>query len=249
MVSMVSGAASACDVQRIRRLPDPWCRCWPTAVAADAHRRPQALPARRMRASRDRRDRCAGRRRCRAGCAASAGSLSADRLVPAADEQRRHRRHHRIQPGLDAPFDAAQVGLGGRDGTARAENSSVTLIGTPLKIDSSIAGTPSGVPGILTNRLARSPCRWMRAAASMLPAVSAASSGDSSIDTQPSTPSVASNTGRNRSAARRRSSSASSMNSASPDSPAARLVADARVVGSRCCRSPRRRWSGSRSGR
>ena len=36
------------------------------------------------------------------------------------------------------------------------ENSRVTLIGTPLKIDSSIAGTPSGVPGILTYRLGRS---------------------------------------------------------------------------------------------
>ena len=41
----------------------------------------------------------------------------------------------------------------------------------------------------------------MRVAASMLPAVSPASSGDSSIETRPSTPAVASKTGRNRSAA------------------------------------------------
>ena len=35
------------------------------------------------------------------------------------------------------------------------EKSSVTLIGTPLKMASSIAGAPSLVPGILMNRLGR----------------------------------------------------------------------------------------------
>ena len=39
----------------------------------------------------------------------------------------------------------------------RGENSSVTLIGTPAKIDSSIAGRPSSVPGILMYRFGRSP--------------------------------------------------------------------------------------------
>ena len=35
------------------------------------------------------------------------------------------------------------------------ENKSVTLTGTPLKIVSSMAGSPSGVPGILMKRLGR----------------------------------------------------------------------------------------------
>jgi len=37
------------------------------------------------------------------------------------------------------------------------EKSSVTLIGTPAKIAASIAGRPSGVPGILMKRLALPP--------------------------------------------------------------------------------------------
>ena len=71
----------------------------------------------------------------------------------------------------------------------------------------------------------------MRAAAAMLPAVSFASKGDTSIDTQPSTPSVASKAGRNRSAARRRSSSASSMNKRFAGFSRLGLVANAFVVG------------------
>ena len=100
------------------------------------------------------------------------------------------------------------------------ENSSVTFTGTPAKMASSIAGSPSGVPGIFTNRFGRSACLWICNASVIVPAVSLASSGDTSIDTQPSTPAVRSNSGRNRSAARRRSSSASSTNSASLQTPA-----------------------------
>ena len=70
------------------------------------------------------------------------------------------------------------------------ENSSVTFTGTPAKIDSSIAGTPSGVPGILMNRLGRCARRCSCATASMVPAVSFASKGETSSDTQPSTPPV-----------------------------------------------------------
>jgi len=44
-----------------------------------------------------------------------ARDLAADRDVPAADEERSDRRHCRVQPRLDAPFDAAQVGVGRRD--------------------------------------------------------------------------------------------------------------------------------------
>src|SRR5256886_8130695 len=83
---------------------------------------------------------------------------------------------------------------------------------------SSMAGSPSLVPGILMRRFGR-PARACRvlAAASVL-AVSWASSGDTSNDTQPSTPRVRSQIGRNRSAARVRSSSASSKNNSSPRS-------------------------------
>ena len=59
----------------------------------------------------------------------------------------------------------------------------------------------------------------MRFAASMVAFVSLAMSGDTSIETQPSIPRVRSNSGRNRSAARRKSSSASSTNKVSPDKP------------------------------
>ena len=73
----------------------------------------------------------------------------------------------------------------------------------------------------------------MRSAASIVVLVSFASSGETSMETQPSMPCVRSNSGRNKSAARRRSSSASSMNSSSPDRPAPRLLPNALVV----CRS------------
>ena len=43
-----------------------------------------------------------------------ARDLAADRHVPAADEQRGDRSDGRVQPRLDAPLDAAQVGFGRR---------------------------------------------------------------------------------------------------------------------------------------
>ena len=43
----------------------------------------------------------------------SLGTLPRDRHVPAADEHRGHRGDGWVQPRLDAPLDAAQVGLGG----------------------------------------------------------------------------------------------------------------------------------------
>ena len=70
------------------------------------------------------------------------------------------------------------------------ENKSVTLIGTPAKIASSIAGSPALVPGILMKRLGRPAWRWSPLAAVMVPAVSWASRGETSNDTQPSTPLV-----------------------------------------------------------
>ena len=82
------------------------------------------------------------------------------------------------------------------------ENSSVTLIGTPAKIASSIAGSPSFVPGILMKRLRRPARAWSSRAAASVVFVSYARSGETSSDTQPSTPAVRSKTGRNRSAAR-----------------------------------------------
>ncbi len=69
-------------------------------------------------------------------------------------------------------------------------------------------------------RMGRAACLWMRSAASSVVLVSFASSGETSMETQPSNPAVRSNTGRNKSAARRRSSSANSTNSSSPFKPA-----------------------------
>ena len=99
------------------------------------------------------------------------------------------------------------------------ENSRVTLTGTPAKIASSMAGRPSLVPGILMRKLGRPARAWSALAAARVPAVSRASRGETSRDTQPSTPSVRSWIGRKRSAACRRSSIASSKNNVSPDLP------------------------------
>jgi hypothetical protein len=99
------------------------------------------------------------------------------------------------------------------------EKRSVTLTGTPAKIASSMAGTPSFVPGILMKRFGRPARANSSLAAASVLAVSWARSGDTSSDTQPSTPAVRSLIGRNRSAARVRSSSASSKKRSSPRRP------------------------------
>src|SRR5665213_106040 len=99
------------------------------------------------------------------------------------------------------------------------ENSRVTLTGTPAKIASSMAGRPSLVPGILMKRLGRSARACRVLAAARVAAVLRASRGETSKDTQPSTRSVWSWIGRNKSAACCRSSIANSKKRASPDLP------------------------------
>jgi hypothetical protein len=65
----------------------------------------------------------------------------------------------------------------------------------PLAIASSIAGTPSSVPGILIIRLGRSTrCQKSRAWASVA-SVSCAKAGSTSSDTKPSAPPAPSQTG------------------------------------------------------
>ncbi len=92
-------------------------------------------------------------------------------------------------------------------------------MGTPAKIASSIAGSPCSVPGILMKRFGR-PARACRSfACASVVLVSYASSGETSSETQPSTPQVRWWIGRKRSAASVRSSSASSKKSLSPDLP------------------------------
>ena len=59
-----------------------------------------------------------------------------------------------------------------------------------------IAGQPSVVPGILISRLGWSTIRQSSAASVTVCSVSCAKPGETSIETRPSTPSVASNTGR-----------------------------------------------------
>ena len=144
------------DVERCRRPSGPSSRCWPTAAAAVGRRRCSARCQRaavqqlavRLVAS-------AGRSRCRVDSCSGCRHLAGHRHVPAADEHRGHRGDvGRIEPGRDAALDAAHVGLGRRQ-VLLAENSSVTLIGMPAKIASSMAGSPSGVPGILMKRFGR----------------------------------------------------------------------------------------------
>jgi hypothetical protein len=73
----------------------------------------------------------------------------------------------------------------------------------------SIAGQPSFVPGTLIIRFGRSTSDQRRRASAMVFSVSRASVGETSSDTKPSRPAVASYTGRKRSAAWRTSSTAS----------------------------------------
>ena len=142
-------------------------------------------------------------------------NLAGDRDVPAADEERGHRGDGRVQAGRDAPLDAAQVGIGRRDVLlAREQQRDVDRhAGEDRLLDGGQAFRGAGnldeevgLAGALDEGRAQP-----RACSS----VSWASSGETSSDTQPSTPSVRSKIGRNRSAAWVRSASASSKNSSS----------------------------------
>ncbi len=80
---------------------------------------------------------------------------------------------------------------------------------TPSAMQRRIAGTPAAVPGIFTMTFGRSHSVQRRRASRIDPSVSFARCGPTSIETNPSAPFPASKTGRNASAARRTSSTAS----------------------------------------
>jgi hypothetical protein len=63
------------------------------------------------------------------------------------------------------------------------EKISVTLIDLPAAIISSIAGSPSFVPGILTYRFGLSISPWNRRASAIVASVSYAKVGSTSIET------------------------------------------------------------------
>jgi hypothetical protein len=75
------------------------------------------------------------------------------------------------------------------------------------------------------NRFLRAACACRLAAAWIVPRVSLTSSGDTSSDTQPSTPPLASCAGRNMSAACCRSSTASAKNRSSVERPSRAICA------------------------
>ena len=70
------GRRQCLDVERVGRVPGPWCRCWPRAAAAAARRRRRGAASAARRAARGRPCRCAARPRCRAGCAGRGATLS-----------------------------------------------------------------------------------------------------------------------------------------------------------------------------
>ena len=84
-----------------------------------------------------------------------------------------------------------------------------------------IAGTPSAVPGILTMTFARPHAFQRRLASAMVPCVSRARCGPTSIETKPSSVLQASYTGRKTSAALRTSATASASNTSAGDFPPA----------------------------
>ncbi len=129
--------------------------------------------------------------------------VSCDRRVPAAHEDGGDRAERAgVEPALDPSFDAAQVGFGARE-VLLCREESVTLTGTPAWIVSSMAARPAGVPGILMKRFGRPAfSHSLRASLIVVPA-SFASRGETSSETQPSTPWVRSKIGRKASAASR----------------------------------------------
>ncbi len=85
------------------------------------------------------------------------------------------------------------------------EKINVTLMLIPSARHWLIAGSPSTVAGILTNRFGRSTSHHSARASAMVFAVSCAIRGSTSIEIRPSTPSLASKTGRSTSHADRTS--------------------------------------------
>ena len=77
-----------------------------------------------------------------------------------------------------------------------SEKISVTLIGIPAAIESSIAFSPGSVAGILMNTFGRSTILLSRRASSIVFSVSEAMFGSTSSDTQPSRPLPSSQVGR-----------------------------------------------------
>ena len=145
----------------------------------------------------------------------SPGTLPADRDIPAADEERGDRGDGRVQPRRDAPLDAAQVGFGRRDILlAREQQRDVDRnAGEDRRLDGRQSFRGAGNLDEEVGLAARAGGDRARPPACCL--VSWARRGETSSDTQPSTPSVRAKTGRNRSAARVRSAKARSKNRSS----------------------------------
>ena len=97
----------------------------------------------------------------------------------------------------------------------------VTFTLIPSARQAVIAGMLRLVAGILMNRLGRSTSRHSTRAWAMVASVSSASRGSTSIETRPSTPSVASYTGRSTSQASRTSVAVSSRSASVTPAPRA----------------------------
>ncbi len=95
----------------------------------------------------------------------------------------------RVQPGRDAAFDAAQIRIrGGKVMLARKQQCHVDRHAGKCRLFD--RRQAFGVPGILMNRFCRPARACSCLATAMVVFVSYASSGDTSSDTQPSTPLV-----------------------------------------------------------
>ena len=87
-------------------------------------------------------------------------SLSASGTLPATATSQRLMKTEATEPTSGFSPASMRRSMPRRYASAAAtycsrEKSSVTLIGTPAKIASSMAGSPSGVPGILMKRFGR----------------------------------------------------------------------------------------------
>ena len=142
--------------QQTLRIVRPWRR-WPSS---------EAMPA-----DRDRPCKYAWRSQCPA-CRAGSRALFGDGNVPAADEHRGHGTDIGVEPGSDAPLDAAQVGLGCSQILLAREQQ--RHIDRDAGEDGLLDGRQAflGVPGILMNRFGRAARACRSLAAAMVVAVS-----------------------------------------------------------------------------
>ena len=163
IVFTVNGAASAL-MYRMSEASGPWCRCWPRGGAAARAPALRAAASAASRAGRGTSCRSARRWRCRAGLRSASGALPVTATSQRLTNSEATEPTSGFEPGGDAPLDAAQIRLGGRDILLAGEQQ--RHVDRHAREDRLLDGGEALlVPGILMKRLGVPPGRgvpWPR---------------------------------------------------------------------------------------